>query len=78
MKDVGGNRLFRVWFNGEENLECSYAYIKEVVELGGGDYLLGLAYYEDEYFGNGGKSLDYYRLSDIKIQWFKDDEDDEN
>lgn len=66
------DRLYRFWTKTNEETMCNYGYITEAVELGAGDALLGFQIVD------GGKiikeHLEFYRLSDITLEWWADDE----
>lgn len=64
-------RLYRFWQKDREPSMCSLGYIVEAVDLGG-DALLGFEVVEgDEVVGD---HLEFYRLSDIALEWWAKDE----
>ena len=65
------DRLYRFWTKTNDEPMCNYGYITEAVELGAGDVLLGFQVVD------GGEvikdHLEFYRLSDITLEWWADD-----
>lgn len=54
-----------------EDVHFRFAFIEEVVELGHGEWLLGFREIID---GDTCTHLDYYKLSDIQLSYFEDDQ----
>lgn len=65
------DRLYCFWTKTNDEPMYNYGYIAEAVELGAGDVLLGFQVVD------GGEAildhLEFYRLSDITIEWWGDD-----
>lgn len=49
-----------------EDIYCQYVFIREVINLGNGDYLLGVQETDCEELFEG---LEYYRLSEIRLSY---------
>lgn len=89
LHDVGGDRLFRFWvykrmFTPEEvakqwsdqsvfeDTHCNTGFIREVIDLGSGEWLLGIEPVYDELLYET-RNIEYYKLSDIHLEWWKKD-----
>ena len=67
------DRLYRFWTKDNEDPMYNYGYITEAVELGAGEVLLGFQVIDD---GEVIKDhLEFYRLSDITLEWWASDKD---
>jgi len=73
------NKLFRVWYSDDpnEDEECSYEYFTEIIELGNGDYLIGMQGYDCSKEDKRSTSIWYHRLSEIKFAYVESDQYDE-
>ena len=68
------DKVFRYWFkkDDEGSLAC-YAYVRDVVKLDNGDYMLGLLCAEGGWHKEHPNDREYVLFSDIDIHFYEDD-----
>lgn len=70
------DRVFRYWFrDAEEGSVCDYAYIRDVIKLDNGDYMLGLLPADGDYEEKYPNDRVYTLLSKIDLQFHEGDDE---
>lgn len=76
------DKLFRLWYKEDEKLGpddgydgvCQYVYLRQAINLGN-DWLIGYAVFDEREKDNMYPSLNWAKLSEIDLAWYKDDEE---
>lgn len=76
------DKLFRLWYKEDEKLDldegydgvCQYVYLRQAINLGN-DWLIGFAVFDEREKDNMYPSLNWVKLSEIDLAWYKDDEE---
>ena len=70
-------KVFRYWFKkAEEGSLANYAYVRDVINLDIGDYLLGFLCAEGDWDKDNPNDRQYVLLSDIDIHFYESDMED--
>ena len=72
-------KLFRVWFkNDPDDMECSFMYFTQIINLENGDYLVGLQPYDDTRENSRYPQITYHLLSEIHFAYYEEDQDNDD
>ena len=73
------DKVFRVWFD-KENMDetCSYMYFTQIIELGNGDFLIGLQEYDETKPGRRYPYITYRRLGEFNFAYCESDQDEDD
>lgn len=66
-------KIFRIWNKEAEGQDCDFVYIREVINLPNGDYLLGYSVIDDRYENNMYPYIFYAKFSEIEIAYSEAD-----
>lgn len=70
------NKIFRVFFKDTPEMEADFFAIKQIVDLGCGDLLIGFVAPQED--GTFFPAIYYHNLKDIIVEYYESDQEGEN